>query len=492
MIAENSAQLWFLVREALSPDYLYQYAFQGAVGMSVLAPVLFGLSIAMRSGTSLFASLKGDTGDVRKAWLQLIVVAFAYGLYLTLGYAFLSIVVDVWRSFGSFSNGSRSIEAIFFDAFAHAEQQDSSLWDMAKEGASFFIFIGAEIFRIGYTMISMFLSYAHAILFAVLFMTGPIVIPLSMIKQFDFTKGWATGWKVVIFWPIFEVMLRTLTQIPFMEVASVIENSTASGGSMKIIIFTSMIIIYGLAGAIAVMVPFFTNALVTGAGIVASAVAPMVGGAIAATGMLGSAMKQGATSGGGALKSAAGAAVPASAAALASSINQQGPSILKNTVANSQFGKQMGQLGKDLKASVAPVTKPLAGATKATADAVGRGVGLDTEQVASDIKSLSTNSGTDVKSPSGGKKQSSSRPSPRTSGSTSRPAKAAAMSTATSSIAEPDGESSMTSKTSEVSKASDTAQEMSKPKPKPKPKSKAAAQAKRGAIVNQVKKAKKD
>jgi len=488
MVAENSAQLWALIRVALSPEAFYQYSFIGAVGVSVLAPLLFAFSIMTRSSAGLIGSLRGKGSDVRDAWVQLIIVAFGYGLYLGLGWAFLEIVVDVWNSFGSFSNSSRSIEAIFYGAFAHAEQQDSSLWEMAKEGASMFIFAGAEICRLGYLIISLFLKYAHAILFSILFMTGPIVIPLSLVKSFDFTKGWALGWKVVVFWPIIEVILRSMTQIPFIKVASIIEASTASSGDIKIVIFSSMIIIYCLAGAVAIMVPFFTNALVTGVGMVASAVAPMVAGALAATKLLASSTGKAGSLGGSALKSAGSAAIPIAAKSIMSSLNQKGPGVLGSALKNSSLGKGFGQLGKDLKESMSPVTKPMMDGAMNSASELGKGLGIDTKQLGKDVKSLATpskNTGeSKPNSPSPINAQSEGKPKENSIKSSTGGAMASVASAMTST--EGEGAAHETSKTSESSNRPDTSP---KPKKKKAPiKTKKQLQAQRAAILNQNKK----
>jgi hypothetical protein len=173
-----------------------------------------------------------------------------------------------------------------------------------------------------------------------------------------------------------------------------------------------------------------------------------------------------------------------------SNLNQKGPGILKNTLTSSELGKQMGQIGKDLKRSVSPITKPLAESTKSTATTLGKGLGIDTKQVANDVKGLRGEGGSENSTPN--TSASKEKPVKQSPSIASKSAMGSAVTSAASSaLTSPEGSEGGMGKP-EPPKATGGHQSSPEPHTKTKKKSAAKEQAKRGAIVNQIKKAKKD
>ena len=347
--ADNSnealtASIWTDVLQALAPSYIYGLSYDVALWSSLLSPFLFAIAIGTRINVNLLGSLTGKGESIGETYKALILGALAHGMYLTLGWFFLTIIIDLWNAYGVFADSRNSVEAVFAAAFVNAMDQDFSFWDIGTEGPAFVMFLVAEGTRQLYLCVSFFLKYAHAIVFAFLYFMGPIVIPLAIHKGFDFLKGWRTWWITIMFWPIIESMVHKVVFMGFAGAADVLAQAEGvSGGTMKMVIFGSMILIYFLMTAIAVAIPLITNTVVMNSGSVVGAVAPFAMAGMGASKALQKAGGTAAGKGGSALKGA----VPSKVKDGLSNANQNGLAATANAAAN--VGKNVaGKIGQAL------------------------------------------------------------------------------------------------------------------------------------------------
>lgn len=287
---DDALSLWGVVLRAVSPNAIYAASWEWALYVSIFAPLAFAIGTGARLIHAKVNMAKGERPETQKMLVEIIILAFCYAAYIAFMYPIMVMMQGIYDSINAFQ--ARGVLAQFFAAFAD-ETDSAGVFSLRALRDSIFsaILFGVYIIvSMIYYCISKFLQFAHAFIFGLLLVTGPIFIPLAIWKASDYLKGWGKLWATILLWPIFEWIIMgmatesiggAITQIQSHPV--VMDSPTTA----QPIVYGLMIIVSFLFIGITIAAPLVTNVLVTNSGNIAAAVIPFAAAGTALGAMIG-------------------------------------------------------------------------------------------------------------------------------------------------------------------------------------------------------------
>lgn len=287
---DDALSLWGVVLRAVSPNAIYAASWDWALYVSIFAPLAFAIGTGARFVHAKVNMAKGERPETQKMLVEIIILAFCYAAYISFMYPVMVMMQGIYDAINAFQ--ARGVLAQFFAAFAD-ETDSAGVFSLRALRDSIFsaILFGVYIIvSMIYYCISKFLQFAHAFVFGLLLVTGPIFIPLAIWKASDYLKGWGKLWATILLWPIFEWIIMGLATQSIGGAITQIQSHPVvmdSPSTAQPIVYGLMIIVSFLFIGITVSAPLVTNALVTNSGNIAAAVIPFAAAGTALGAMIG-------------------------------------------------------------------------------------------------------------------------------------------------------------------------------------------------------------
>lgn len=276
---------------SFSPSYIYDGAYFIATRyMSAISGTLLTIAIFIRLMNSSVDSL-GETGK----YAGFLKALFVWGVILSMYFALAGLVTDFFNVLYEWSQRNGSVSRIMGQLGIVLEDLDQKR--LAQKEEYSFAFSTAELlnnvprffsyvfFFVSFVLVvfvELFLHLAQALGFAVALIFGTIAIPLAVSDKFSVLVGWAKFSAAILLWPIIEALLMFLLLGLTNQLSIDVSNYTASNIGAAGIYLLFCIMNLVMAATI-VAAPFITMALVSNSGSIQGLVSPFVAGALGAT-----------------------------------------------------------------------------------------------------------------------------------------------------------------------------------------------------------------
>ncbi len=276
---------------SFSPSYIYDGAYFVATRyMAAVSGTLLVVAVFIRMMNASIDSLDG-AGRYAGVVKSLLIWGSILGLYFALAGLvtdFFNVLYDWSRQNGSVGRTMDQLGIILedLDRIRREQGQDMGAWEKLAEflgniprGITFVLFFLTFVLLVS---VELFLHIAQAIGYAVALIFGTIAIPLAVSQKLSVLSGWGKFTAAILVWPVIESLLMFLLLGMTGQMSADIQNATASnaGAAGIYLLFAVMNLIMA---ATIIAAPFITMALVNNSGNIAGLVSPFVGGAIAMT-----------------------------------------------------------------------------------------------------------------------------------------------------------------------------------------------------------------
>ncbi len=276
---------------SFSPSYIYDGAYFVATRyMAAVSGTLLVVAVFIRMMNASIDSLDG-AGRYAGVIKSLLIWGSVLGMYFTLADLvtdFFNVLYDWSRQNGSVGQTMKQLGFLLedLDRMRQERGQDMGMFESITDfinniprGMAFLVFFLTFVLVV---FVELFLQLAQAIGYAVALIFGTIAIPLAVSQKLSVLSGWAKFTAAILVWPVIEALLMFLLLGLSGQMGADIQNfsATNAGAAGIYLLFAIMNLI--MAASI-IAAPFIAMTLVNNSGSITGLVSPFIGGAIAAT-----------------------------------------------------------------------------------------------------------------------------------------------------------------------------------------------------------------
>jgi len=287
---------------SLSPTNIYQGGMDFSLFIATtISPVILVIALWMRVVKMQVETITGN-GKWNIFIKDVGIWVFILGSYFALANIITALFNTLYEHFQTVGSYGKTM-AHFAEALelndVSGEESDFSFTSLMSGPMTAVSFVFYYFSFLVVSLVTKFLALAHAMVFSFAIAWGLIAIPLSISGTLSLLKGWGIMLGTVLLWPIIHYSAYAFFDPVFADALSSfsLRDFQKTDRSQLYMIMT---IINALSFAITLSAPFIAQALASNSGSIAGVVAPFATAAVATAGMM-------ATQASSALKTAGGA-----------------------------------------------------------------------------------------------------------------------------------------------------------------------------------------